>query len=130
VNPDDSIVISSAPHRVGLRVVVSGAGTYENTLAYWQTIAAALQELRAPGLLVIDETTGKPLSADDWKSLVEQMLGKGLERVRIAHVKPHGLQSIEYCELAAREAGLEARVFTDEAEADLWLRYGEHVRSA
>jgi hypothetical protein len=130
VNPDNAIVIHSAPHRVGLRVVVRGAGTYANTLAYWQTIAAKLQELGAPGLLVIDETTGEPLSAEDWKALVKAMVGKGLERVRIAHVKPHGLQRIEYCELAAREAGLEARVFTDEAEADLWLRYGEHVRSA
>ena len=57
------------------------------------------------------------------------MVGKGLESVRIAHVKPHGLQRIDHCELFAREAGLEARVFTDETEADLWLRYGEHTRS-
>jgi len=130
MNADEGIVVHLTPHRVGLRVLVRGAGTYANTLAYWQTIAAKLRELDAPGLMVVDETTGPPLSAEDWKALVEAMQGQGLERVRIAHVKPHGLQLIEYCELAAREAGLEARVFTDEAEADLWLRYGEHERSA
>jgi uncharacterized radical SAM superfamily Fe-S cluster-containing enzyme len=108
---------------------VRGVGTYENTLDYWLTIAAKLREHHVPGLLLIDETTGEPLPAEKWKALVRAMTGKGLEHVRIAHVKPHGLQRIEYCELSAREAGLEARVFTDEAEADLWLRYGEHTRS-
>ena len=48
--------------------------------------------------------------------------------MRVAHVKPIGLQNIEYCEIHAREAGLDARVFTNEMEASLWLRYGEHRR--
>jgi len=50
--------------------------------------------------------------------------------VRIAHVKPQGLQRVEYCELFAREAGLTARVFTEESVADLWLRHGLSERSA
>jgi hypothetical protein len=53
------------------------------------------------------------------------MRGLGLETVRIAHVKPHGLQLIEHCEIYANEAGFDSRVFTDESQADLWLRYGE-----
>jgi len=56
--------------------------------------------------------------------------GKGLENVRIAHVKPHGLQQIEYCELHAREVGFVARVFTREIEAELWLRYGAATLAA
>jgi hypothetical protein len=125
----DAIVIRYFSHRAGLRVEVHGLGTYENTVTYWRDIVAELRKRKVPGLLLIDETTGAPLTAQEWRHLVAAMVGKGLEHVRIAHVKPSGLQRIEYCELSAREAGLEARVFTNEAEADLWLRYGEHTRS-
>jgi len=126
---DDPLIIHSSPHRAGLRVEVHGPGTYENTLAYWRSIAATLATLHPRGLLLVDETTGEPLSPIQWKALVLAMEGTGLEHLRIAHVKPHGLQRIEYCELYAREAGMEARVFTDEAEADLWLRHGERART-
>lgn len=119
-----SIGTRMAPHRAGLRVEVTGPGTYANTVAYWKTILAAVRAHLPQGLLLIDRTTGAPLAAEEWKRLVETMTGSGLESVRIAHVKPNGLQRIEYCELYAREAGFTARVFTDEGEADLWLRYG------
>jgi len=125
----DPLIIHSMPHRAGLRVEVRGPGTYENTLAYWRSIAATLHAQHPRGLLLVDETVGEPLSPIQWKALVLAMEGAGLEQLRIAHVKPHGLQRIEYCELYAREAGLEARVFTDEAEADLWLRHGERART-
>jgi len=125
VKQEDALVIAFAPHRVGLRVEVRGVTDYQSTLAYWQTICAELQARRPPGLLLIDKTSGVPLSAEEWRLLVEKLAGKGLEQVRIAHVKPFGLQRIEFCELCAREFGIDARVFTDEAEADLWLRYGE-----
>jgi hypothetical protein len=52
------------------------------------------------------------------------MAGSGLERVRIAHVKPTGLDHLEYCEIYANAAGIDARVFADEGEAERWLRYG------
>jgi hypothetical protein len=108
-----------------LRAVARGEGSYASTLDYWRRIAAELRERRPHALLLVDETTGEPLSAAQWQALVETMSGEGLERVRIAHVKPLDLQHIEYCELFAREAGLDARVFTNEKEAALWLRYGE-----
>lgn len=121
----DAISVEFAPHPAGLRAVVRGPGTFANTLAYWRTVAAKVRERRPSGLLLIDETTGEAMPAEDWKHLVEAMSGQGLEQVRIAHVKPFGLQEIEHCELYAREAGLDARVFTNESEAALWLRYGE-----
>ena len=127
---DVALTINSSLHRAGLRVEVRGPGTYENTVAYWQAIAAALHATHFKGLLLIDETSGEPLSPLQWKALVLAMEGTGLEQLRIAHVKPHGLERIEYCELYAREAGIEAHVFTNEAEADIWLRYGERARSA
>jgi len=127
---DGSLIIRTAQHRAGLRVEVSGPGTYANTLAYWRSIAATVKEQRPRGLLLIDKTTGPALSDAEWKALVESMTGEGLENVRIAHVKPSGLQRLEHCELYAREAGLAARVFMEESVADLWLRHGLSVRSA
>ena len=128
--PEESLMIRMAQHRVGLRVEVTGPGNYENTVAYWKAIHAAVQEQQPQALLLIDRTSGVPLTAAQWKSLVETMTGTGLERLRIAHVKPRGLDQIEYCELYAREAGFTARVFTDEGEAAVWLRYGVSERSA
>ena len=125
----DAISIAFSPSGASVRAVVRGAGNYANTLTYWRQIATTLRERGANSLLLVDETTGTPLSAGDWKTLVEDMRGEGLEQVRIAHVKPTGLQEIEHCELYAREAGLNARVFTNEMEASLWLRYGEHSPS-
>lgn len=122
---EDLLVVQTSLSRGVLRVDVSGPGTYSDTLKYWNAIAHTIQEYKPIGLLLIDTTVGEALSAPQWKAIVDAMAGKGLEDVRIAHVKPHGLQQIEYCELYAREAGLIARVFTDANEAELWLRYGE-----
>lgn len=124
------LTIRTELQRIGLRVEVSGSGTYANTLAYWRAIVEAVNEHQPRALLLVDRTTGPALEAAEWKSLVEAMSGSGLERLRIAHVKPSGLQQIEYCELYAREAGFTARVFTDESEAAIWLRYGVSERSA
>lgn len=120
------ITIAFAVDGKTLRALVRGDGNYANTLGYWRSIAAELCERRPLGLLLVDETSGEPMSGEEWQTLVRAMVGEGLERVRIAHVKPFGLQRIEYCELYSREAGYEARVFTNENEASLWLRYGEH----
>jgi len=126
----DSLLIRTAQHPAGLRVEVNGPGSYANTLAYWRTIAKVVTEQRPRGVLLIDRTSGPPLTAEEWQTLVDAMAGSGLEQVRIAHVKPQGLQRVEYCELFAREAGLTARVFTEESVADLWLRHGLSARSA
>jgi hypothetical protein len=74
---------------------------------------------------VCDDLRGAELTREEWCTLVDTMAGRGLEEVRIAHVKPSGLAQIEYCELCAREAGFDARAFADLAEAERWLRYGE-----
>ncbi|MFP7722303.1 hypothetical protein [Lysobacter sp. A3-1-A15] len=116
--------IEFSPHPAGLRARVTGEGTLAATRGYWQAIVARLQAQPARGLLLVDEMHGPALSASQWQELVADMEGQGLERVRIAHAKPRGLGAVEHCEIHAREAGFEARVFADEATADLWLRYG------
>ena len=108
-----------------LRVEVAGESSLENTMAYWQTILDEILRERPPGgLLLIDELEGAPLEEAQWRELVAAMRGRGLEGLRIAHVKPRGLEKLEYCEMHAREAGLDARAFDHERAAEIWLRYG------
>lgn len=109
----------------GLRVTVGGPRSLENTLAYWNAILAEVKAEPPQWLLVCDDLRGPELTADEWCALVAEMVGRGLEGVRIAHVKPSGLAQIEHCELCAREAGLDARAFTDLGMAERWLRYGD-----
>jgi len=117
--------IEIAPHGTGLRAHVAGESDIDATLAYWRQIAKAARERNAGSLLLVDELTGVPLDEDDWLHVVTGLQGEGLEKLRIAHVKPQGLQKVEFCEIFARDAGIEARVFENEAMADIWLKYGE-----
>ena len=119
-----SFDIVFSPHPAGLKARVQGEGSPGNTVAYWRAIVAELTVRPAPALLLIDEMHGDPLPERDWQQLVEAMRGTCLDQLRIAHVKPFGLQSVEYCELFAVEAGMRARVFSSEDEAVTWLRYG------
>jgi hypothetical protein len=124
-NPgNEGFAMQIEPHRAGWRVHVTGGISLANTIAYWTRILDRVRADPRP-VLLIDEMHGHPLDAGDWKELVAAMEGTGLEAVRIAHVKPRGLDSVEYCEIYAREAGFDARVFTDENTAALWLRHGE-----
>jgi hypothetical protein len=117
--------IEIAPHGSGLRAHVAGESDVDATLSYWREIAQAARERNADSLLLVDELAGAPLDEGDWLRVVTGLQGEGLERLRIAHVKPKGLQQVEFCEIFARDAGIEARVFENEALADIWLRYGE-----
>ena len=115
------------PTRTGLRAQATGPATYATTVACWQAIVAQVRERHPATVLLVDEMRGPPLRADEWLGLVDAMRGQGLENVRIAHVKPFGLQDIEYCEIFAREAGFRARAFDNEGTAELWLRYGSQA---
>jgi hypothetical protein len=108
-------------HRLGLRVHVRGEETFENTVAYWRSIIDKLDGVAGRGLLLIDELHGTPLSERQWLDLIVSMDGSRLRRFRIAHVRPGGLRDVEYCELYARDANYDARVFVDEASAERWL---------
>ncbi|MGH8027624.1 MAG: hypothetical protein ACREO0_12950, partial [Pseudoxanthomonas sp.] len=112
-----SFDIAFSMHPAGLRARVTGEASLENTVAYWRAIVSELERRPSSALLLIDEMRGQPLTEEQWRQLVEAMKGGPLDKVRIAHVKPLGLQSVEYCELFAIEAGMHARVFSDEDEA-------------
>ena len=127
-SPDDLRIAFNADLAC-LRVRVTGAGTFENTIAYWKAIVAEVQRRDFSAVLLIDELHGEPLGKEQWQALVATMAGQGLEYLRIAHVKPNGLQTVEYCEIYAKEAGLDTHVFADEQSAAIWLRYGERRHS-
>ncbi len=108
-----------------LRVRVAGVESLANTIAYWRVIVATLAEADSRLVLLVDELrAGTPLTDQDWLDLVVMMDGAGLDKARIAHVKPLGPSEIEYCEIYARDAGIDARVFLREREAIAWLRTG------
>ena len=121
----DALSISIRPHPAGLRAEVGGEGTLENTIASWHLIVDHVRRHQARVVLLGHHMTGPGLWPVQWRALVAAMDGRGLEHVRIAHAKPNGLQEVEYCEIYALEAGIDARVFEDERLADLWLRHPE-----
>ena len=104
-----------------LRAWASGTSSFASTVACWRQIVAAVQAHRPRSLLLVDVLEGRGLTELEWESLVHATKGMGLEDVRIAHVKPHGLDVMEHCERYARQVGLDARVFADEASAQRWL---------
>ena len=108
-----------------LCVHVRGLASPGATRAYWREIVEEFAREPADYVLLIDELRGPALGAGDWQALVRMLAGSGLESVRIAHVKPNGLDEVEHCELSARQVGFQARVFVDVREARLWLRYGQ-----
>ena len=122
---NDRYRLEIAQHGSGLRAHVVGESGLDVTLDYWRAIARAARESGADSLLLVDELAGEPLDEADWLTLVARMHGEGLEELRIAHVKPLGLQKVEFCEIFARDAGIEAKVFESETMADIWLQYGE-----
>ncbi len=117
--------IEITPHGAGLRAEVEGESSTAAAIGYWREIARWAREHGAGSLLLVDRLVGEPLTETDWLHLVTSMQGEGLEKLRIAHVRPLGLQEVEFCEIFARDAGIEARVFENETLADVWLRFGE-----
>lgn len=121
----DGLSIAKSREAGTLRVHVRGPASFEATMAYWREIMEESHRDRPDFVLLIDELRGPALGAVEWQALVASLRGSNLETVRIAHVKPHGLDEVEYCELSARQVGFQARVFVNERLARLWLRYGE-----
>ncbi|HEY1140836.1 MAG TPA: hypothetical protein VGE88_11590 [Lysobacter sp.] len=119
---ESSLQVEIAPHAPGLRVRVHGAETLENAVSYWHAILLAVHETGATAVLLVDELHGGPLSEAQWLELVVRTDPEQMRRLKIAHVKPRGLQEVEYCELYARAHEIDARVFVDVVAAEKWLR--------
>lgn len=97
------------------------------TLAYWRAIEAECGTRGARTLLVCDRLFGEPATPEDFRRLVEALHDSDLRALRIAFFEPVSdhLREVEHGELAFRDAGFTLRVFGNEREAELWLRYGQ-----
>src|SRR5690606_21994842 len=95
---------------------VTGSSTFDNTLAYWRTIAEALRAQPARELLLSDELQGPSLDAGQWRTVVDEV-GADLANLRIAHVKPHGLGTGACCVRQALESVPEAQAVSDRKSA-------------
>lgn len=124
--PPFAITYSQEPE--GLRAHVVGVnGTLLTTLAYWQQLAGEVARRGTTRLLVVDDMVGDPPPPEDMLRLISTLQGSPLHHVRIAYVEAHvqHLPQIEAAELVAREHGFDAKVFSEEVPARVWLRYGE-----
>ena len=111
-----------------LRVRVTGVnGSLETTMACWLAIAEEVRVRRPRQLLIKDEMSGEPPPPAEIEQFIRAMAGQGFEGVRVAYVEADGDQvpQVEMGEIYAREQGFDARVFGNEHDAELWLRYGE-----
>ena len=110
-----------------LFVRVTGVnGSLETTVAYWLAIAAEVRARRPAQVMIKDEMLGEPPPPGEIQQFIAAMAGQGFEGVRVAYVEADGDQvpQVEHGEIYAREQGFDARVFGNELQADLWLRYG------
>lgn len=110
-----------------LRVHVTGAlGSLEEILALFLAVAAELRRTGAAQMLMIDDTRRDVPDAAQFGLLVQAVDGAGFAGVRLAYVSGRGGEAVplEANELLARERGYVLKVFGDEMQALLWLRYG------
>jgi len=111
-----------------LRVCLRGESRdLESTLDAWRRIAGEIRRDPPQALLVVSAVQGEPFDVEKARAFITGVRGLGLESVRIAYVYPHleGWSEVEAGGIFALEYGFEARAFTNEAEARIWLRHGE-----
>ena len=111
-----------------LRAYVTGInGTLETTLSYWRGIAAEARRVKPAALLVVDAIYGEPPPPEHLRQVVLAMKDEGISHLRVAYVAEDVAQipQIELAVLMANENGFNMRIFSEEREGLLWLRYGE-----
>lgn len=114
------------PPLLRARASKGGESRLAVTREYWERIAAEVRATGAERLLMVDAMPGDVLGDDDLVRLFEAVVGLGLEAVQIGYVKMRldQIPRIEYAELMALERGWHVRMFSNESDALLWLRYG------
>jgi hypothetical protein len=97
------------------------------TQAYWQALAVECERRGERRMLVVDRLRGSPPSAEELVGLVHALRSTVLVHMRIAMYEPvpAELPRLQHVELEAFDVGGNFRVFTNEPEAIIWLRYGK-----
>ncbi len=110
-----------------LRAQVEGPhDSYSISIAYWRVIANERLQTGARCILVI-ENLADSTSSDVTLSMADALLELGFEGCRVAFVDSGtvNVSAQEHIAIMARERGIVAAVFSQEAEALNWLRHGE-----
>lgn len=121
-----------AVHGNTLRVEISGAtGTQPERLACWARLAEEVGRRGASAVLAVDRRDGGLATTGQWRALLKQLDVESFKDLPLAYVGswPRFTQ-MEALNLCLLERGFRAQVFDDEADAERWLRYGEHGRVA
>ena len=124
--PEYRLEFEFEPPRLCARIVGGRDTGLAVSSAYWLRIAEELRAVDASELLVIDGLQGEVMTDADLERFFALIDGSGLERARIAYVEARmdQMPRIEYAELMARERGYTIRMFSNEADAAIWLRHG------
>lgn len=110
-----------------LRAQVEGPhDSYEVSVAYWHAIADERTRCGATRVLVV-ENLAESTSSETTLRLASELLTLNFEGCRVAFVDRGVVnRSVqEVIAMQAREVGIVASVFGQEAEALNWLRHGE-----
>jgi hypothetical protein len=96
------------------------------TREYWLRMAQRRRALGATQLLLLDAKESDVMSQEDLEQFFVAIEGQGLEQARIAYVEGRvdQMPRIQEAELMALERGYRIRMFSNESDARLWLRYG------
>lgn len=110
-----------------LRVQVSGdIDAQAVRIAYWREIVATARERGERKLLVLDRKKGQAATPDELTELARLFSADAVHVDRVAVVEPITafLPAMEHAEIQGRSAGINVRIFADEASAERWLLFG------
>lgn len=110
-----------------LRVQVSGdIDAQDVRIAYWREIVATARARSQRKLLVLDRKKGRPADPGELAEMAALFSADAVHVDRIALVEPTTafLQAMEHAEIQGRSAGINLRIFGDEANAERWLLFG------
>ncbi|MFT4178515.1 MAG: hypothetical protein QM612_03505 [Thermomonas sp.] len=112
--------------RLRVRIIGGEDTGHRVSVEYWLRIAEEVRARGAQQLLALDAMQGEAMGPEELQRFFDAISGHGLEQVRLAYVEGRldQMSRIEYAELLARERGYDIRMFSNEAEAEVWLRYG------
>ena len=110
-----------------LRVQVSGdIDAQAVRIAYWREIVATARDRSERKLLVLDRKKGQPATPDELAEMARLFSADAVHIDRVAVVEPTTtfLPAMEHAEIQGRSAGINLRIFADEASAERWLLFG------
>ncbi|MDE2408503.1 MAG: hypothetical protein KGL91_11665 [Xanthomonadaceae bacterium] len=114
------------PPLLSVRIFGDADSSLPVTREYWLLICQRVRSLGARQLLLLDAKESDVMSPEDLERFFVAIAGQGLEQARIAYVEGRvdQMSRIQEAELMALERGYHVRMFSNESDARLWLRYG------